>query len=1013
MIWVSFFNLFLYTPSFGHDTDLYMASGEGIEPNILIMFDNSGSMDEPASSYVYDASVPYDPVAVPLEDGGKVYYKSGSNWILFKGTISQVPCSTARNALSTKGFYQGNTSSSCSRNYYTLRTGNYRNFMASIGEGNQNKRKIEIAQDVVKDLLDAVSGVRLGFMVFNYSEGGRIQSTIKSLDDTTRTQLKADVDAIEPSTWTPLAETLYEAGLYFKGGASYFNSGTQYTSPIQYHCQRNYVIVVTDGDSTKDRNAVLGQIIKDRDGDGREPGGANAVTYWVRDSNGNLYDGEGTDYLDDVAKSLYDTDLSSSMEGKQNVITYTIGFAVQSQHQLLERTATQGHGRYFYCDDALGLADSFQNIVDDILAKTSSFVAPIVPVSRMERTTAGDKIYLALFKPSSNKMWSGNIKKFGVAQSDDPSRGIHIGDVTDANNMPALDSNGQFYATTRSFWTSVSMDGGEVEKGGVGEKLLSRSTARNIYTYLGTNVDLTHSSNAFTAANIPPTVLGLGAELFTERDNLIAFVQGQDAYDDNGNGNKTEKRDWVLGSFLHSRPFIIHYSGRSVVFAGANDGMLHAFDDSDGTELWAFIPPNLLSKLQALHADVVESFVDGSPKAYIKSDPSGTITTAILIFGERRGGNHYYALDVTNPLTPRYAWKIGPDLADFSEMGQTWSAPILGRIENGNIEGKWVAFIGGGYDDNQDNDVPGPDSKGRAVYVIDVLDGTLIWRYSNAENGQMNYSIPSDIARVDLDGDGMVDRVYVGDMGGQVWRFDINGVDASQWTGKIVFKSNAGADGSTGRKIFYPPDVTLENDDGEYELVLFGTGDREHPKDTTVLNRLYAIKDKNERVYAETDLVDVTSDLLQTGTEEEKNLIRTELRAKNGWYIKLDSDSGEKCLAPPVVFYRVVYFTTFSPTFGVETDPCFVGEGTARAYSLNYKTANAVFNLDATNDVSGTQVLARTDRSKVMGTAIPSGVIITFVAGKAVSYIGVGGGVYSPGLTSTKSLVHVNWKLVK
>lgn len=72
-----------------------------------------------------------------------------------------------------------------------------------------------------------------------------------------------------------------------------------------------------------------------------------------------------------------------------------------------------------------------------------------------------------------------------------------------------------------------------------------------------------------------------------------------------------------------------------------------------------------------------------------------------------------------------------------------------------------------------------------------------------------------------------------------------------------------------------------------------------------------------------------------------------------------------------------------------------------------------MFNLDATNDVSGLQVIGRTDRSKAMGTAIPSGVIITFVAGRAVSYIGVGGGVYSPSLSSTKSLVHVNWRLVR
>jgi hypothetical protein len=96
----------------------------------------------------------------------------------------------------------------------------------------------------------------------------------------------------------------------------------------------------------------------------------------------------------------------------------------------------------------------------------------------MERTTAGDKIYLALFKPEQYKMWSGNIKKFGVAQADDPSKAISVGDILDMNGNKALDSMGHFYSTTRSYWTTASMDGGEVEEGGVGEKLLERDSAQ-------------------------------------------------------------------------------------------------------------------------------------------------------------------------------------------------------------------------------------------------------------------------------------------------------------------------------------------------------------------------------------------------------------------------------------------------------------------------------------------------------------------------------------------------------
>ena len=290
----------------------------------------------------------------------------------------------------------------------TLRTGNYRNYLASIG-GDETLPKLTIAKKVITDFLNTVHGVRVGVMVFNSDEGGHIQSTIESLTGVTRTQLIHDINGIEGETYTPLAETLYEAGLYFKGGSSYFNSGVVYTSPIQYHCQNNFVVIITDGEPTKDRNSILGTVVGDRNGDGREPGGAHEVPY---ESN-------GSDYLDDVAKYLYDTDLSSSLEGQQNIITYTIGFTISSD--LLERTAAEGHGRYYYSNNAQSLSNAFQNVINDILTKTSSFVAPIVPVSRMERTTAGDKIYLALFKPKQNESWSGNIKKFSVAQENDPA----------------------------------------------------------------------------------------------------------------------------------------------------------------------------------------------------------------------------------------------------------------------------------------------------------------------------------------------------------------------------------------------------------------------------------------------------------------------------------------------------------------------------------------------------------------------------------------------------------------
>jgi type IV pilus assembly protein PilY1 len=334
---------------------------------------------------------------------------------------------------------------------------------------------------------------------------------------------------------------------------------------------------------------------------------------------------------------------------------------------------------------------------------------------------------------------------------------------------------------------------------------------------------------------------------------------------------------------------------------------------------------------------------------------------------------------------------------------------------------KWVVFIGGGYDTNQDN-LPVSsnvnDSSGYAVYVVDLFTGGLIWKYTKTNNPLMKYSIPSDIARVDTDNDGRIDRLYVGDTGGQMWRIDLSLHEATSspgnWTAKLIFKSNDPAPASGDlRKIFYAPDVGLERDSiGDYESVIFGTGDREHPSEHAVYNRLCTVKDRNPTTpLKEADLVDVTLDLLQTGTTEQKQTIYNELKNKSGWFIVLGSPgSGEKCLAPPLLYSGVSYYTTFYPQIGSPSNPCFLGTGTATLYAVNYLTGNAVFNFDLTNDTSGTPYSA-TDRSIAVGTAIPSGAIIAVVGGSsATGYIGIGGGIYKAPLKSPKVLVPINWK---
>ena len=1028
--------LFMASIGYGLDTDLYVLSGVNIPPNVVIIMDSSASMDEVTSGDNYDPSVDYGAYVDPPTPMYALYVSAGgkNKWTLENSDYRTISCTALKDLLATYGM--ANNFTGCGYSKKDFQTGNFMNYMQLTGGPGGSRPRFGLQNGIIHSYINTTGGVR--FAVMTYNNDSSIPPKTVKWDGNSKTEYVFGVgdpkdgplDAVggkllgfvdenkngknalfqalsgyKNETWSPLAESLYEAGVYLQGKKSLLTQ-TQYASPVQYYCQKNYVLFISDGDPTKDSDPRL-----------KDPVG-------IEDLNK-----DGKIDLDEVSKYLFNMDLSNGKSPqKQNIKTYTIGFSVTKK--LLEDTAKNGGGKYFYVHSSQSFDVAFQTFIAEVLEESVSYVAPVVPISQMERTSAGNLMYLAMFKPTEKSFWKGNIKKYCIATKNSSGEIVdcngnvvtypnpQIGDILDVTGKPVMDDKNEINKTAQSFWSS-GVDREYTDMGGVGEVLQNRTSPRKIYTYLGTSVELTtDSSNAFSTSNsaITPIKLGLAAGDTVGKDNLIKFIYGFDAYYQNEVEPRgpTAKRDWILGAFIHSRPVVIHYADRTVIYAGANDGMLHAFDDQTGEELWAFIPPNLLPNLKNLNGEALQFFVDGPPKAYVERDSSNNIVSATLIFGERRGGDRYVALDIMNSTSPKFLWEISPSAITYKttvtsttayqEIGQTWSAPQLGKVKYGD---RWVAFLSGGYDENQDNlPVAANDTKGRAIYVVDMSNGNLIWSYSRTKDANMKYCIPSDIARVDTDGDSYIDRLYVGDIGGQVWRFDIGDPDPTKWTTKVIFDANKGE--SLKRKLFYPPDVTLEK--GNYEMIFFGTGDREHPKDTTKLDRLYAVKDKNPpSALSESDLVDVTQDLLQEGTDSQKTSVLNSLQTQSGWFIQLNQNLGEKCLSNSVIFYGDVYYTTFTPIFGDKSDPCFLDQGTARIYALNYLTGNAVFNFDGVGTLSD---LTRSDRSQEIGASIPSGVIITFVGGTTVAYGGVGGGVYRPPLPITKTIIPISWRIV-
>jgi type IV pilus assembly protein PilY1 len=909
------------------------------------------------------------------------------------------------------------------------------------------------------------------------------------------------------------------------------------TSPIEETCQKNIVILITTG--SQDSDTHFSTLIID-----------------------DLVGEDGNIYVDDVAKYLNSPDKSraagegigtlvnGAIENTEGVQTYVVQLLTPTVPRLVTAAETVGGGKHLPVsnnrDLVKALSDAFVNI---LLETDTAFVAPVVPTSPENRTYSGQRVYLGFFYPQNDEPWHGNLKKFSIDAHGEITdkdgelavvqSGVHKGSFRDQNLDDLLDEATDLDYTASSFWSTN--DAGRVSKGGVGKILHERTTARNIYTYLtvanssvgGTNEDLWVAQNQFSTTNTDilfDTTLGLSDA--ADKDKLIQFVHGLDSYDDNGNSDTTEKRPWIMGDILHSKPLVVNYTSyqftdeneacaggyasgsninKGVVFVGANDGMLHAFADCDGEELWAFIPPEVLPNLQEVRGAKHPTFVDGSPVVYIyDKDHDGNIETAdgdkvILIFGMRRGGEAYYALDVTEPDKPKYMWQVDKDTG-FPELGQTWSTPNLGIVKNSSNAPVVVAFVGAGYDNlNEDgrygatqgftntdvvttedgsgdvqsvaNVTPDRDGnnpvtnhpKGRGVYAIKIADvnattgvptiapaATMEWDFVygdavNTDNSlRLTYSFPSDITVLDTDYDGFVDRLYAGDSGGQMWRFSAYGTDGArsdglgpyatpeieEWYGKRMFLANGGGDGTNGRKIFYRPSVTQQT--GGVINLYFGTGDRAHPLNSNVIDRMYAVYDRDQvtsDMTDEDDLEDVTDNILQGATTSLAD-ITAKLNALSstsnyGWFIELEEagHEGEKVLAPALAFNKVAYYTTYAPA-ATNTSPCDPGNlGLSRLYAVDYLTGEAVLNFDNVDNKPTTHnddqltddnkraddgkgnVLRRTDRTVELGVGIPSGIVVLMPpSGDSTLLIGCGGGLCSEDPAPGGTIYPIYWR---
>lgn len=471
-----------------------------------------------------------------------------------------------------------------------------------------------------------------------------------------------------------------------------------------------------------------------------------------------------------------------------------------------------------------------------------------------------------------------------------------------------------------------------------------------------------------------------------------------------------------MGAVMHSRPVLLTQSGKTkfvddvltydkrddLILFGTTQGVLHVVkagetgtDSNAGKELFSFVPNEMIENQsqaflnQDSQSGTLGYGVDGQWTAYTeyvtKKGSAATDEPVVTVKGGkqwvygglRMGGRSYYSLDLTdvsstdNASAPKLKFHINPTGTCSSGealgcMGQSWSKPTIASV-NWKGKRKLVMFVGGGYDMGYEagtyNQVNG---NGAGVYMFDANNGDLLWwsssnpsASSNSESDtnalkvdDMKYSVVSQIKTVDRNNDGLVDHLYFGDLGGQVWRVDI---DNNQKSKTEAFAKRAvklldlhKVDGTSAR-FYTTPSFTIHNGGASslFAAVSIGSGDLSSPMSapsSAGKDAIYVIYDKdvvkaNLYQLPDTSLVSKNMTIGTVGNTLASNTngnTKTDL-TRGGWYYPLSAKL--RVLNDSVAIDSDLYVSVFDASKDIDALSCgggVRGESNVEQFCLPY-----------------------------------------------------------------------------
>ena len=464
-----------------------------------------------------------------------------------------------------------------------------------------------------------------------------------------------------------------------------------------------------------------------------------------------------------------------------------------------------------------------------------------------------------------------------------------------------------------------------------------------------------------------------------------------------------------------------------VIMAGANDGFLHgflagewqstpapaAYDVGTGEEVFGFMPwgaratvMNLAKKDASGHPKTV----DGSPAVadvWIDNPlaPDNAKTSdewkTVMVTGLREGGENYLALDVTDPAAtgyPNYMWEFPRevDTAWRTRIAQTWSQPVITRVRvensSGDVLEKWVAVIGFGYDITSDPNnaaYSATSVKGRGVMMLDIATGQplAVRKFGTSGTGnvaEMLYAMPSSPGVLDYDQDGFADLIYIGDLGGNVWKWVVRPHGTANPSAAQLYQANwpfrkffsddpARVAGTHSRSFFYAPSATIVN---SILYLGLGTGERADLncsstlRGCNVLNKFYVLKDRD--VWDGGTLATIDGRNYPTGNISDVTAYEDTCPVVQPKGFSFSVPDGEKFVTNSEVFNAFFFISTFKPDLSNMCEP----SGTSKLYGFLAKCGQGFF-----GPPSPASPIAGTDRWLDLGKGMPTDARLSIAPG--------------------------------